>query len=162
MRLVVDQGIHKEYFFQINKDDLYAPTPYTWIIYDKITQEPIKQSADEYLTSDEALAEAVAVIEQMHEQSQANKYKGPKGSITLSWGKNDGVYFSKGEGMRLGLGPVAITYLPIEIDDLVVGFVKYKKIISGAIRPHIPTVSLNKKNKDNNDTDTNTDTDQDK
>lgn len=38
------------------------------------------------------------------------------GTISLSWGRYGGFYFLRGK--RLCLGRVAITYLPMEIDDI--------------------------------------------
>jgi hypothetical protein len=39
------------------------------------------------------------------------------GSIVLSWGRCGGFYFRKAWATRLGLGFLAITFLPLEIDE---------------------------------------------
>ena len=41
------------------------------------------------------------------------------GTILLSWGKYGGFYFYSGYTKRLCLGYIAITYFPIEIDDII-------------------------------------------
>ena len=37
------------------------------------------------------------------------------GNLSISWGRNGGYYLTR---WRICLGKVAITYLPVEIDDL--------------------------------------------
>ena len=47
-----------------------------------------------------------------------NKIPNEGGTIALSWGKWGGFYFERGWMWRLCLGWVALTFLPMEIDDL--------------------------------------------
>ena len=48
-----------------------------------------------------------------------------KGTISLSWGKYGGFYFNSDYTVRLCLGWIAITYLPLEIDDILYNPEKY-------------------------------------
>jgi hypothetical protein len=41
-----------------------------------------------------------------------------KGTLAISWGKYGGFYFKRGSMIRICLGWLAITYIPMEIDDL--------------------------------------------
>ncbi len=41
-----------------------------------------------------------------------------KGSICFSWGEYGGFYFHNGYTKRVCLGWIAITFLPIEIDEI--------------------------------------------
>jgi hypothetical protein len=41
-----------------------------------------------------------------------------KGTLALSWGRWGGFYASGGYGWRVCAGWIAVTYLPIEIDDM--------------------------------------------
>lgn len=44
-----------------------------------------------------------------------------KGTIALSWGEYGGFYLHAGYTKRICIGWVAITYIPIEIDDIING-----------------------------------------
>jgi len=48
----------------------------------------------------------------------------PKGTVALSWGDWGGVYAKRGYSWRLCFGWVALTWLPIELDDLVEGYAR--------------------------------------
>lgn len=43
-----------------------------------------------------------------------------KGSFCISWGKYGGFYMFRGYTKRLCLGWIAFTYIPDEIDDLLI------------------------------------------
>jgi hypothetical protein len=41
-----------------------------------------------------------------------------KGTVALSWGRWGGIYVNRGFCKRICLGWLAVTYVPVELDDL--------------------------------------------
>lgn len=54
----------------------------------------------------------------MPERSQPSLRKWRSGTLALSWGAWGGFYVNRGFGLRLCLGWLAITALPVDLDDL--------------------------------------------
>ena len=50
-----------------------------------------------------------------------------RGTLALSWGLWGGFYASGGYGWRLCIGWVALTYLPIELDDMARAYVQVEE-----------------------------------
>lgn len=46
------------------------------------------------------------------------KHSAMKGTIAISWGAYGGFYFVRKFSTRICLGWVAITYIPLEFDDM--------------------------------------------
>jgi len=50
-----------------------------------------------------------------------------RGTLALSWGAFGGFYVVRGYGWRVCLGWIALTWLPVELDDLCRGYIAHKR-----------------------------------
>lgn len=50
-----------------------------------------------------------------------------RGTLAISWGAWGGCYVQRGYTWRVCVGWVALTYVPIELDDLCAGYIDHKR-----------------------------------